>query len=59
MDNEWQPCLGSGRIVLYSSENKGTDQLRGHHTADLRLCFRIWRNRFSHDAAHFLFFNHS
>ena len=23
------------------SENKGTDQLRGHREADLRLCFRI------------------
>ena len=23
------------------SENKGTDQLRGYHEADLRLCFRI------------------
>ena len=25
-----------------SSENKGADQLRGNHEADLRLCFRIW-----------------
>ena len=23
------------------SENKGVDQLHGHHEADLRLCFRI------------------
>ena len=23
------------------SENEGTDQLRGHREADLRLCFRI------------------
>ena len=23
------------------SENKGADQLRGYHEADLRLCFRI------------------
>ena len=23
------------------SENKGADQLRGYHRADLRLCFRI------------------
>ena len=23
------------------SENKGADQLRGNHEADLRLCFRI------------------
>ena len=26
-----------------SSENKGADQLRGYHEADLRLCFRICR----------------
>ena len=26
------------------SENKGADQLRGHHEADLRLCFRICKN---------------
>ena len=26
-----------------SSENKGTDQLRGYREADLRLCFRICR----------------
>ena len=25
------------------SENKGADQLRGYHEADLRLCFRIWK----------------
>ena len=24
-----------------SSENKGTDQLRGYREADLRLCFRL------------------
>ena len=24
------------------SENKGADQLRGYHEADLRLCFRIY-----------------
>ena len=35
------------------SENEGADQLRGYHEADLRLCFRICKNRFSHDAAHF------
>ena len=38
------------------SKNKGTDQLRGHRAADLRLCFRINAKRwFSHDAAHDLF----
>ena len=26
------------------SENKGADQLRGYHEADLRLCFRIGKN---------------
>ena len=34
------------------SENKGTDQLSGYCEADLRLCFRICKKRFSHDAAH-------
>ena len=29
------------------SENKGADQLRGYREADLRLCFRICKNRFS------------
>ena len=33
------------------SENKGADQLRGYHETDLRLCFRISKSRFSHDAA--------
>ena len=35
-----------------SSENIGADQLRSYCTADLRLCFRISKIRFSHDAAH-------
>ena len=35
-----------------SSENKGADQLRGYREADLRLCFRLCRCRFSHEAAH-------
>ena len=26
------------------SENKGADQLRGYHEADLRLCFCIYKN---------------
>ena len=34
------------------SENKGADQLRGYHEADLRLCFRICKSRFSHNEAH-------
>ena len=33
------------------SEIKGADQLRGYREADLRLCFRICKSRFSHDAA--------
>ena len=35
------------------SENKGVDQLRGYREADLRLCFRICKCWFSHDAAQF------
>ena len=34
-----------------SGENKGADQLCSYCTADLRLCFRIGKVRFSHDAA--------
>ena len=34
-----------------SGENKGADQLRSYCEADLRLCFRIGKKRFSHDAA--------
>ena len=37
------------------SENKGADQLRGHREADLRLCFRICKMFFFHDAAHLCF----
>ena len=42
--------------VLYypSSENKGADQLCGYREADLRLCFRMCRLWFSHDAAQLL-----
>ena len=37
------------------SGNKGADQLRNFHTADLRLCFGIYaKNRFSFDAAHII-----
>ena len=33
------------------NENKGADQLRGYREADLRLCFRIYAERWpSHDA---------
>ena len=38
------------------SKNKGGDQLRGYHEADLRLCFRIYAKCwFSHDAAQICF----
>ena len=38
------------------SENKDADQLRGYREADLRLCFRICKSRFSHDEAHIVQF---
>ena len=34
------------------SENEGADQLRSYCAADLRLCFRICKSRFSHNEAH-------
>ena len=39
-------------LYCLCSENKGADQLRGYREADLRLCFRICKKRFSHDEAH-------
>ena len=46
--------LGSRGTVLFCSENKSADQLRGYQAVGLRLCFRICKkNRFSHDAAEF------
>ena len=43
----------SGVEGLYClcSENKGTDQLHGYRTADLRLCFHICKKQISYDAA--------
>ena len=38
------------------SESKGADQLHSYYAADLRLCFRICKSRFSHDEAHKGFF---
>ena len=35
-----------------SSENKGADQLCSYSAADLHLCLRICKSRFSYDAAH-------
>ena len=31
-------------VYYLCSENKGADQLRGYRKADLRLCFRIYKN---------------
>ena len=38
------------------SENKGAGQLRGYREADQRLCFRICKTLYSHDAAQ-MFYN--
>ena len=46
--------LESMGIVL-CSETKGADQLRGYREADLRLCFRTCKSRFSHNEAHMIF----
>ena len=37
--------------ILICSENKDADQLHGYPTADLCLCFHIYKNRFHHDVA--------
>ena len=43
-------------LYYLSSENKGSDQLRGHRKADLCLCFHIYATRlFSHDATQMIF----
>ena len=39
-------------LYYLCSENIGADQLCGYRTADLGLCFCIYKSRFSHDAAH-------
>ena len=37
--------IQKGEGLFYPcSENKGADQLRGYREADLRLCFRIYKN---------------
>ena len=38
-------------LIYQCSENKGADQLCNYCTADLRLCFRIWRLWFSNAVA--------
>ena len=40
----WLEALGRRGIVL-CSENKGADQLQGDGTADLHLCFRIFKKQ--------------
>ena len=40
-------------MYLYS-ENKGADQMRDYRAADLRLSFRLSKNKFSHDVAHII-----
>ena len=35
-------CIEEVEGLYYlCSENKSTDQLRGHHPADMRICFHI------------------
>ena len=41
-------------LYYLCSENKGADQLRGYREADLHLCFRICKSRFSHYEAHII-----
>ena len=42
-----------GLYYLYSV-NKGPDQLRGYHVADLRLYFHICKKQLSPDTAQFM-----
>ena len=41
-------------MYYQSSENKDADQFPSYCEADLRLCFCIGKNQFSHDVAHFI-----
>ena len=44
MARSWKFCIKEVEGLYYpSSENKGADQRRCYHEADLRLCFRICR----------------
>ena len=47
--------FGKTRSEIGYSENKGADQLHGYGAADLHLCFRICRSKFSHEAARIIF----
>ena len=45
-------CIWEVEGLYYPcSENRGADQLCSYCTADMCLCFRICKSRFSHDAA--------
>ena len=41
-----------GGLFYPCSVNKCVDQLLCNREADLRLCFRIYKSRFSHEEAH-------
>ena len=52
MARGWKIWIEEVEGLYYpGSENKGADQLRGYRETDLRLCFRICKNRFSHKEA--------
>ena len=44
-------------LYCLCSENKDADQLRGDHEADLHLCSRICKSRFSHAAQLSIYLN--
>ena len=43
-------------LYYLCSENKGTDQLRGYHKADLHLVFAYAKIRFSHNEAQIMMY---
>ena len=43
-------------LYYLCSENKSAYQLRDYREADLRLCFRTCKRRFSHNEAHILIY---
>ena len=38
-------CRNKSEVINLCSENKGADQLRGYHAADLRLCFHACKKQ--------------
>ena len=38
-------CRNKREFINLCSENKGVDQLRGYHAADLRLCFHACKKQ--------------